>query len=82
MKIHTLKITPRFYEKVMEGKKTFEFRKNDRNYQVGDLIHFIAPDGSEFEEDTARFEIKYILKSKDFEPCLKDYVVFSIERIN
>lgn len=38
MKIHNLKIAPEFYEAVIAGDKTFEIRKNDRNFQVGDRI--------------------------------------------
>jgi hypothetical protein len=36
--IHELKILPEFYEDVMSGFKTFEVRKADRDFRVGDLI--------------------------------------------
>ena len=35
---HELKILPQFYRAVLEGRKTFEVRKNDRHYCVGDFI--------------------------------------------
>lgn len=35
---HELKILPEHYEKVMLRKKTFEVRKNDRDFQVGDTL--------------------------------------------
>lgn len=35
---HELKIQPRFFEPVMRGEKTFEIRKNDRDYKKGDII--------------------------------------------
>lgn len=38
MQIHELKIAPRYFEAVENGKKKFEYRKDDRDYQVGDLI--------------------------------------------
>ena len=41
MKLHELKIKHEYLLEVTMGKKTFELRKNDRDYQVGDLIHFI-----------------------------------------
>ena len=40
MKLHTLKILPKYYVAIINGEKTFELRKNDRDYRVGDLITF------------------------------------------
>lgn len=37
-KKHSLKIWPRFYDPVDLGLKTFEVRKNDRDYRAGDLV--------------------------------------------
>ena len=34
----TLKTDPAVFQDVLDGKKTFEIRFNDRGYQVGDLI--------------------------------------------
>ncbi|OXM11246.1 RNA-binding protein [Enterococcus faecalis] len=36
--IHELKILPTYFEDVIVGKKTFEIRKNDRDYKVGDIL--------------------------------------------
>lgn len=41
MKLHELKIKEEYFKDIRSGKKTFELRKNDRDYQVGDLIHFV-----------------------------------------
>ena len=35
---HTLKIDPIYFQPVLDRKKTFEVRFNDRNYQVGDAV--------------------------------------------
>jgi hypothetical protein len=35
---HALKTWPGFFDDVMSGKKNFEVRKNDRNYQEGDVL--------------------------------------------
>jgi len=35
---HELKIWPQFYKLVVSGVKPFEIRKNDRDYQVGDVV--------------------------------------------
>lgn len=38
MNVHVLKIWPPFFEDVSNGVKTFEVRRNDRDYQVGDIV--------------------------------------------
>jgi ParB family chromosome partitioning protein len=38
---HRIKIGQEFLTHILEGKKTFEVRKNDRDYQVGDTIYFM-----------------------------------------
>jgi hypothetical protein len=37
---HELKIEPPYFQAVVEGKKTFEIRKNDRGYNAGDTVFF------------------------------------------
>lgn len=36
--IHQLKIESEYFRKIVEGSKTFEVRKNDRNFHVGDYL--------------------------------------------
>lgn len=38
MKIHELKILPQYFEEVLKGNKTFEIRKNDRNFKIRDIL--------------------------------------------
>lgn len=40
MKLHEIKIDARFVDAKTEGLKYFEIRKNDRGYQVGDLVRY------------------------------------------
>lgn len=35
---HLLKCWPQFMPRIASGQKTFEIRKNDRDYQVGDTL--------------------------------------------
>lgn len=36
--IHELKVWPDYFERLLDGSKTFEVRKNDRGYQAGDVL--------------------------------------------
>lgn len=38
MKIHELKLDTKYFEDAKSGKKNFVIRKNDRDYQVGDIL--------------------------------------------
>ena len=76
--IHALKILPGYFEDVISGKKTFEIRKNDRDYQVGDLLALNEWDN----QYTGRFclvKIDYILSDKICPFVKEDYVVMSIK---
>ena len=35
---HDLKILPEYFDDVQSGRKKFGLRKNDRNYQAGDIF--------------------------------------------
>lgn len=49
MKTHELKIDPQYFEAIADGRKTFEIRKNDRNYKVGDRLVLREYDSSIFK---------------------------------
>lgn len=35
---HDLKCKPEYFARIATGQKTFEIRKNDRDFQVGDIL--------------------------------------------
>lgn len=77
MKIHKLKIKPRYFNDVISGLKKFEVRYNDRDFKVEDLIVL-----EEFKNDryTNRFlncEIIYILDDQKY--IKENYVVLGIK---
>lgn len=77
-KYHDLKIKQEFFEPIASGIKTFEIRKNDRDFKVNDEItlHEVTEDGL-FTDRSLNFKITYIC---DYEQK-PGYVVFSIEPI-
>jgi hypothetical protein len=38
VRIHELKVAGVFFPALLEGKKRFEVRKNDRGFQIGDFL--------------------------------------------
>lgn len=81
MKLHELKIKEEYWNEILRGDKTFELRKDDRDYQVGDLIHFVKTDGYEFfchSKDVYR--IVYILKNVEQYGLDKDYCILGIKK--
>lgn len=92
MKLHELKIKHKYFVDVVEGKKTFELRKNDRDYQVDDLIHFTRDlsEGNVFDlEDRLDdnyyignvYLITYILKDVQEYGLDKDYCILGIKKL-
>lgn len=45
---HQLKISSKYFDAVNEGIKKFEIRKDDRDYQVGDVVQFLEFDDGKY----------------------------------
>lgn len=74
MKSHHLKIKTEFYEALISGEKTFEIRKNDRNYKVGDKLILKEFDG---EKLTGRWTERVVTYITDYAQR-EDYVVMGL----
>lgn len=68
-KTHTVKCWPEYFEDIKEGKKPFDLRKDDRDYQVGDdviqeefKVHVGTYTGRE-----VRVKITYVARGEQFE---------------
>lgn len=81
-KTHELKTWKEFYEAVVSGHKTFEVRKDDRNFQEGDYLKLIEvdPDDNEMKPTGKRsyYCITYILKGEQW-GIMPGYVVLGIK---
>ncbi|HEX8225806.1 MAG TPA: DUF3850 domain-containing protein [Allosphingosinicella sp.] len=69
MNVHRLKSWPRLFAAICSGEKTHELRKDDRGFQVGDLIDLLEydPGREAFTGRERRVEITYITDSS--RPC-------------
>ena len=81
MKLHELKIKSEYYIDVRNGQKTFELRKNDRDYEEGDLITFNCIDSANNPKDGALYKITYILKDVPQYGLDADYCILGIKRV-
>ena len=82
---HVLKCWPEYFEAVASGAKTFEVRKHDRPFAVGDHIRLREwdPRTAHYTEREADFDVTYILDAQAaewIEPGIlrADYCVLAI----
>lgn len=85
--VHELKLGLNFCDPVLEGRKTFELRKNDRGFQTGDLIRFVPVrfEASEIAErypehpiQKKLYEITYMINGWGLNP---DCVALAIKEV-
>lgn len=79
---HYLKTETEFYQAVEAGVKTFELRKNDRDFQVGDIVTLMEVVKAEFTgRELPAKEIKYILHGGQF-GLPEGYCILQLEDIH
>lgn len=81
MKTHELKVWPRFFEALIGGIKTAEYRKNDRNFEAGDLLR-LREYNPETKSYTGQETHCVILHVNEGEPIPQGYALLSITRAN
>lgn len=79
-KSHGLAITPQYLTDILENNKRFELRRDDRGYEVGDLVLL-----KEFKDGyfTGRYlsaEIVYILRHCPEYGLHKDYCILGLDK--
>lgn len=80
-KIHPLKTWPRYFTDIITGRKTFEVRKDDRDFAVGDVLELLEwdPGTKQYTGRRAFHRVTYILPGDSgFLP--DGTVVMSIQR--
>ena len=62
MTLHDLKIWPAYFEDIQAGRKTFEIRKNDREFRFGDRLHLMEwdPQTKDYTGRSVTVEVTYL----------------------
>lgn len=76
MTVHHLKIKPEYLEAVASGKKTFELRRDDRGFKVGDTLLLELVDAPDC---FAAVEVTYILRNVPEYGLEPGYAILSIK---
>jgi len=83
MRLHELKTWPEYYQPMEDGIKQFEWRKDDRNYEVGDLL-LLREWTSKTSSYTGREQlvyVEYIMGKQNEFGIHSEYVVMSIRKV-
>lgn len=75
--VHELKILPQYYEKVISKKKKFELRKDDRGFEVGDMLVLNEFDG-DYTGRCCIAKVDYKLEGGEY-GLEKGYCILSID---
>lgn len=82
---HDLKAWPVYFRPLKAGLKTFECRRNDRNFVAGDFIHVreYVPHANEYTGDTCDFRITYVMNggNSDVPGLASGWAVLGIARV-
>lgn len=94
MTTHDLKVWPVYFERLLDGTKTFDVRKDDRNYQAGDililrewqpelvgiqaLVAAFAPDSIRYTGRQITRRVGFVAKDRMFGLNLTGYAVMSL----
>ena len=78
---HALKTIHPYFKEIVDGVKTFEVRKADRPFKVGDKLLLQEYDivGKVYSGDEWNGTITYILNDEAF--CKKGFIILGIKEI-
>jgi len=78
-KTHELKIIPQYYNDILHGNKRFEVRKNDRDFQVGDILTLQEYSEGKYTGGYIDVKVTYILNDPQF--CKEGYIVMGFRKL-
>lgn len=75
------KCLPEYYHAVRKRTKTFEIRKDDSDYEVGDILELQEWDGKEYTGHKISREITYILRDCPEYGLAEGFCILAIQPI-
>jgi len=78
---HELKTWPKYFQEILDGKKKFELRKNDRNFELEDILYLKewSPETQLYTGRSVKLKVIYMVKY--FIGLEPGYVIMGIEVI-
>lgn len=79
-RIHQIRLSSQYFDDVCSGKKSFEFRKNDSNYKVGDILEMTEFKDGKNTGRMVRVIVTYFLDG--FTGMEDDYCILGTSLVN
>lgn len=81
---HKLKTHTKYFEQILEGNKTFEIRKDDREFKLGDMLCLqeFDPITKKYTGRAINMNVTSLLKNKPEFGLKEGFVLMSIQPIN
>lgn len=73
------KVLPEYYKEIRSHRKMFELRKDDSDYEVGDILILREWDGEKYTGCRTSFEITYILRNCPEYGLMDGYCILSLQ---
>lgn len=80
MSVHQLKTWPPYFNEVARGRKSFELRRDDRAYEVGDSLDLREwdPATNAYTGRTAWLRVTYVLRNAEQFGLKDGFVILGI----
>lgn len=73
---HIIKELPEYFRAAKEGRKRFEIRRDDRDYQIGDTLQLAEFDGTGFTGNFMEVKLEYVLRDCPQYGLMPGYCIF------
>lgn len=70
--VHPLKCWPEYFRAILDGRKRFEVRRDDRGFALGDVLALLEydPETNEYTRRTVWVRVIYIIRGDTMPPGL------------
>jgi len=86
MSQHELKVEPQWLDRLLDGTKTAEVRRHDRDFQKGDLVTFVEyrddKEATVYIRRTVDMKITHVLHGGQVNGVSDSFCVLSLRRVD